>query len=72
MATPVLYLRGEKETGQIADYVAGLRAAGLTGLSHGLVPAAGHFTQEEDPAGTWRLIADFAGLVPDFDGIAAP
>ena len=62
VTTPLLYLRGEKETGQIADYVDGLRAAGLTSLSHGLVPGAGHFTQEEAPDATWRLIARFAGL----------
>ena len=40
VTTPLLYLRGEKETGHIADYVDGLRAAGLTSLSHGLVPGA--------------------------------
>jgi pimeloyl-ACP methyl ester carboxylesterase len=62
VATPVLYLRGEKEGGQIADYLDGFRAAGLTRLSHGLVPGAGHFTQEEAPAETWRQIASFAGL----------
>ena len=62
MTTPLLYLRGEKESGQIADYVDGLRAAGLTSLSHGLVPGAGHFTQEEAPDATWQLIAAFAGL----------
>jgi pimeloyl-ACP methyl ester carboxylesterase len=62
VATPVLYVRGEKEGGQIADYLSGLQAAGLTRLTHGLVPGAGHFTQEEAPAETWRLIASFAGL----------
>jgi pimeloyl-ACP methyl ester carboxylesterase len=62
VATPVLYLRGEKESGQIADYLNGFQAAGLTRLTHGLVPGAGHFTQEEAPAETWRLIASFAGL----------
>lgn len=62
VATPVLYLRGEKESGQIADYLNGFQAAGLTQLTHGLVPGAGHFTQDEAPAETWRLIASFAGL----------
>jgi pimeloyl-ACP methyl ester carboxylesterase len=62
VVTPVLYLRGEKESGQIADYLNGFQAAGLTRLTHGLVPGAGHFTQEEAPAETWRLIASFAGL----------
>lgn len=62
VATPVLYLRGEKESGQMADYLNGFQAAGLTNLTHGLVPGAGHFTQDEAPAETWRLIATFAGL----------
>jgi hypothetical protein len=34
------------------------------------VPGAGHFTQEETPAGTWRLIAGFAGPVTGFNGPA--
>jgi len=62
VTAPVLYLRGEHESGRLADYVSGLRAAGLTRLSSGLVPGAGHFSQEEAPAATWRLIADFAAL----------
>jgi pimeloyl-ACP methyl ester carboxylesterase len=61
VATPLLYLRGEKEGGQIDDYVAGLRSAGMTDVSNALVPNAGHFTQEEAPEGTWRLIAEFSG-----------
>jgi pimeloyl-ACP methyl ester carboxylesterase len=62
VTTPVLYLRGEQESGQIGAYVEGFRAAGLVRVDHGLVPAAGHFTQEEAPDDTWRLIAEFAGL----------
>lgn len=61
VTTPVLYLRGEQESGQIGAYVEGFRAAGLVRVDHGLVPAAGHFTQEEAPDDTWRLIAEFAG-----------
>jgi pimeloyl-ACP methyl ester carboxylesterase len=61
VTTPLLYLRGDKEGGQISDYVDGLRSAGLTHVDHALVPNAGHFTQEEAPQDTWRLIAEFAG-----------
>jgi pimeloyl-ACP methyl ester carboxylesterase len=60
--TPVLYLRGEHETGDIDAYVRGLRAVGVTHVEQALVPDAGHFTQEEAPEQTWQLIARFAGL----------
>jgi pimeloyl-ACP methyl ester carboxylesterase len=60
--TPLLYLRGEHERGDIDAYVRGLREAGVVHVDHGLVPDAGHFTQEEAPEQTWRLIAGFAGL----------
>jgi len=62
MTTRLLYLRGEKEAGQIGDYLDGLRSAGMTHVDHALVPNAGHFTQEEAPEDTWRLIADFSGI----------
>jgi pimeloyl-ACP methyl ester carboxylesterase len=58
--TRVLYLRGEHEGGRIDDYLDGLRSAGLTHLDQALVPNAGHFTQEEAPEDTWRLIAEFS------------
>ena len=35
--------------------------AGISRLEHALVPGAGHFTQEEAPVETWRLIAGFIG-----------
>ncbi len=60
--TPLLYLRGEHETGDIHTYVQGLRGAGIAHIDHGVIPNAGHFTQEEAPEETWRLIAGFAGL----------
>jgi pimeloyl-ACP methyl ester carboxylesterase len=60
--TPLLYLRGEHETGNIDEYVRGLQKVGVAQVDHALVPDAGHFTQEESPERTWQLIAQFAGL----------
>jgi pimeloyl-ACP methyl ester carboxylesterase len=62
VTTPVLYVRGEHETGHIDDYASGLRAAGVTALTTGTAPGAGHFVPEEAPTEAWRLIADFIGL----------
>jgi pimeloyl-ACP methyl ester carboxylesterase len=65
---PLLYLRGEHEGGDMATYVAGLRGCGLTQVSHGVVPGAGHFAPEEAPEATWRLIADFVAATNGSDG----
>jgi pimeloyl-ACP methyl ester carboxylesterase len=62
VSTPVLYLRGEKGAGTMADYVTGLASAGLTNLTADVVPGGGHFVHEEAPVETWRQIAAFAGL----------
>lgn len=61
-ATPLLYLRGERESGDIDAYIRGFREAGITQVKQGIVPGAGHFAQEEAPKETWRLIAGFAGI----------
>ncbi len=60
--TPLLYLRGEHESGDIAVYGDGFRAAGVTNVHERVIPGAMHFAPEEAPESTWRLIADFAGL----------
>jgi pimeloyl-ACP methyl ester carboxylesterase len=61
VSAPLLYLRGEHEGGDISAYVAGFRDAGLTLVSQDVVPGAGHFAPEEQPAETWRLIWSFLG-----------
>ncbi|MGI8334486.1 alpha/beta fold hydrolase [Actinomadura scrupuli] len=58
--TPLLYLRGQSEGGDIAAYAAGFREAGIENLTTAVVPDAGHFAQEEAPAEVWRLIREFA------------
>jgi pimeloyl-ACP methyl ester carboxylesterase len=63
VTTPLLYVRGEQERGGgINNYAEGLRGAGVVHVEQGIVSGAGHFTQEETPEETWRLIADFAQL----------
>ncbi|WP_158890555.1 alpha/beta fold hydrolase [Amycolatopsis anabasis] len=60
VTTPLLYLRGDTTSGQLGDYVDGLRAAGIQHVEAALIPDAGHYAQEEAPDATWKLIADFA------------
>jgi pimeloyl-ACP methyl ester carboxylesterase len=61
ITTRLLYLRGEHEGGEIGAYVTGFREAGWAHVDHAVVPGAGHFTQEEAPEDTWRLVAGFLG-----------
>jgi pimeloyl-ACP methyl ester carboxylesterase len=61
ITTPLLYLRGEHESGEIGDYVEGFGKAGVRDLRSGVIPGAGHFAPDQAPADTWRLItAEFA------------
>ena len=62
VATPTLYLRGEKGGRRIAEFAAGFTRSGLTALTHDLIPQAGHFAHEEAPGEVWQRIAHFAGL----------
>jgi pimeloyl-ACP methyl ester carboxylesterase len=47
--TPVLYLRGEREQGDIEHYVSGLRSGGLLNVQGLIIPNSGHFMSEEQP-----------------------
>ena len=57
---PLMYVRGDREGGDIDAYARGFRDAGVKNLTTATVPDAGHFTQEEHPATIWRIINDFA------------
>lgn len=59
IATPLLYLRGEREGGTLATYLDGLRAAGIEHVEGALIPGSGHFAPEEAPAVVWEHISAF-------------
>ena len=53
---PVLYLRGEKEGGNLAQYVKGIGDSGFLHTSGALIADSGHFTPEEQSAHVWNAI----------------
>lgn len=61
ITTPLLYIRGAKESGVLEDYRKGLRQASVQTLQSVLIPHSGHFTAEENPQDVWRKIEHFLG-----------
>ena len=57
--TPLLYLRGEFESGDIDEYANGFRTAGISSVTTARIPGSGHFTPEENPEAVWTKIAGF-------------
>lgn len=57
ISTPVLYLRGDREGGNIHDYADGFRGVGLDTLTTRIVEGSGHFAPEESPAEVWAAIS---------------
>lgn len=55
---PVLYVRGDHESGKIQDYLDGFRSHGLTNVTGHVIEACGHFSAEEQPEAVAHLIAD--------------
>jgi pimeloyl-ACP methyl ester carboxylesterase len=68
--TPVLYTRGAASRGNIDSYARGLRAAGVRHLTTALIPDAGHFISDEQPAELWQRIHEFitSGSMPPRPG----
>jgi len=62
--TPLLYLRGEHERGELSDYVDGFVGAGLTRASAAVVGGAGHFAPEDNPAEVWTCVREFTERTP--------
>ena len=59
IATPLLYLRGEREGGTLATYLDGFRAGGIENVEGVLIPGSGHFAPDEQPAAVWERISSF-------------
>jgi len=49
VCTPVLYLRGDHEAGDIKEYANGLHKAGLLDVECRIVATSGHFAPDEQP-----------------------
>jgi pimeloyl-ACP methyl ester carboxylesterase len=54
--TPVLYLRGDHESGDITQYVEGLKEAGIKNVRSNLIEDCGHFAPEEQPGKVWQNV----------------
>jgi pimeloyl-ACP methyl ester carboxylesterase len=57
--TPLLYLRGEFEGGDIRDYVSGFHEVGITFVTSARIRGSGHFLPEESPEAVWANIERF-------------
>ncbi len=62
--TPLLYLRGEREGGEIEQYVAGFKESGIANVQAAKIADSGHYAADEQPEAVWKHIAAFvSGLV---------
>jgi pimeloyl-ACP methyl ester carboxylesterase len=59
VATPVLYLRGDRERLDPARYLEGLREGGLTDVRGRVLADSGHFAPDEQPGAVARALEDF-------------
>ena len=57
--TSVLYLKGEKDFGDIDIYTQGFRKSGLNNITGISVPESAHFAPEENPEFVARTIDEF-------------
>lgn len=59
LGTPLLYVRGEHEPGDINSYVEGFRTAGLRKVRGATIADCGHFAPDEQPAEVYRHLFEF-------------
>ncbi|GAB3830433.1 alpha/beta fold hydrolase [Kribbella italica] len=58
--TPVLYLRGDADPVDVAEYLDGFTTAGLRDVQSTVIPHSGHSASLESPDALWQAIATFA------------
>jgi pimeloyl-ACP methyl ester carboxylesterase len=57
-ALPLLCIRGEKDAGDIEDYLSGLRNTGITDIAGRVIPG-GHFSADESPDALAQALREF-------------
>jgi pimeloyl-ACP methyl ester carboxylesterase len=57
--TPLLYLRGDHEGGNIEEYTLGIKESGILHVQSSIIPDCGHFSPEEQPEEVWKQISAF-------------
>ncbi|MFW7341280.1 alpha/beta hydrolase [Pollutimonas sp. H1-120] len=57
--TPLLYIRGQHEAGDIGQYLADLRGGGIQTVRGAIIDDCGHFAPEEQPADVWNTLLGF-------------
>jgi pimeloyl-ACP methyl ester carboxylesterase len=62
VTTPVLYVRGDRDRGELDTYVRELRKAGLREVRGELIAGAGHYVPDEQPEALVEVLRRFAGL----------
>jgi pimeloyl-ACP methyl ester carboxylesterase len=68
ITTPVLYLRGDREGGELAAYARGLLDAGLRDVRSAVIPGSGHFLPDEQPEYLVAALQRFIGDQRDITG----
>jgi len=59
VTTPVLYVRGDHESGKIEEYLDGFRENGLVNISGQIIKGSGHFSIDEQPETVASVVANF-------------
>ena len=62
VGTPVLYLRGKDESGNMESYLKGFRESGLRNVRGEVIAKSGHFLPIEQPEGVLSVLREHLGL----------